>query len=140
MRGSDTTDVAVVLVSGVRSVAVVDAVFVDVEWAAFAFRDEDGATIDEGILDILARRSLRVSHDMDVPMNIFDSLLGGTCRASMSALGSNLPSSRDGKTVFRSGILFSKPSQVASMIAMRNEKVLLFCKARMVWRRRMEAY
>lgn len=102
MRGSDTTDVAVVLVSGVCSAAVVDAVFVDVEWAAFAFRDEDCTIIVEGILDMLARRSLRVSHDMDVPMNLFDSLLGGTCRASMSAWGSNLPLFRDGQTVFRS--------------------------------------
>lgn len=122
MRGSDTTEVAVVPVSGVCSVAVVDAVFVDVEWAAFDFRDEDGTIIDEGILDMLARRSLRVSHDMDVPTSLFDSLLGGTCRASMSAWGSNLPLVRDDKTVFRSVIQFSKPSQVASMIATRKNK------------------
>lgn len=88
MWGSDSTDVAVVLVSDAGSVAVVAGVTVGDDSVSSGFRDGPSTMTDDGTLGKRFRRSLRHSYDMDLRSADLDSnsvLLGRTRKASITA-------------------------------------------------------
>lgn len=88
--GSDSTDVAVVLVSDGGSVIVVAFVIVENDLAGSGFGNGDVATMDDGILGIDARRVLRHSDDMElrsVRLGSSSLLPGQNCKASMKVYG-----------------------------------------------------